>query len=178
MAHRKFLIVVDMQRDFIDMALGTKEAVEIVPRVAEKIRKRREEGYEIFATLDTHGPDYLGSHEGKLLPVVHCVRESEGWQLHPEVEEALGDGRRVEKPVFGSTALPGLLAEGLASEDSVSIELIGLCTDICVVSNALLLRAFFPEADIRVDSACCAGVTPERHEAALVTMAACQIEIA
>ena len=156
---KHFLIVVDMQKDFVDGALGTAEALAIVPKVAEKIRQF--DG-EIFATLDTHFDDYMNTMEGKKLPVVHCVKETEGWQLDRTVAQALSEKgyTPVEKLTFGSTALPELIRKA-AGEEVFTIELIGLCTDICVVSNALLLKAHFPECDISVDAACCAGVTPE-----------------
>lgn len=177
MTEKRFLIVVDMQNDFVDGALGTAEAVAIVPAVAERIRAARAAGETIIATLDTHGEDYMQTAEGRKLPVPHCIRGTEGWKLAPAVEEALGDAIRVEKPTFGSVRLPGLVRELAEDGEALSIELLGLCTDICVVSNALLLKASFPEARMAVNRACCAGVTPERHEAALTTMASCQIDV-
>ena len=167
---QKILIVVDMQVDFVNGSLGTAEAQAIVPAAVEKVRGH--EGPVIF-TRDTHGPDYLDTQEGKKLPVEHCIEGTGGWQIIPELRQYAVDV--VNKGTFGSTALAERLraqAEGIES-----IEVIGLCTDICVVSNALLVKAFFPEAEVRVDSACCAGVTPERHSAALETMASCQIDI-
>ena len=174
---KKILIAVDLQNDFIDGALGTKEAEAIVPAAAARIREYREEGAEIIATLDTHGEDYMQTREGKHLPVPHCIRGTEGWQLNPAILEAVGDGTLLEKPTFGSVKLPALLQEETGETDRISIELIGLCTDICVVSNALLLKAWFPEAGISVNAKCCAGVTPEKHQAALETMRSCQIDI-
>ena len=172
---KRFLVVVDMQKDFVDGALGTAEAVAIVPMVVKKI-----EGFdgEIFATLDTHAGNYMQTNEGRHLPVPHCIRETDGWQFDKAVAAALSgrDYTPVEKVTFGSVDLPELIAERAQGED-FSVELVGLCTDICVVSNALLLKAHFPEADIIVDSACCAGVTPQAHEAALATMRSCKIEI-
>lgn len=172
---KHFLVVVDMQKDFVDGALGTKEAVAAVPAVVGKI-----EGFdgEIFATLDTHGENYLQTAEGKNLPVPHCIKGTDGWQLNSAVAEALAEKgyTPVEKPTFGSTALPGMIASA-AGGDDFTVEIIGLCTDICVVSNALLLKASFPEAPLSVDAACCAGVTPEKHEAALETMRSCQIQV-
>ncbi len=173
---KKILVAVDLQNDFIDGALGTKEAQAIVPAAAARIRECREAGAEVFATLDTHGEDYLRTREGRYLPVPHCIRDTAGWQLNPAVREALGDCTMVEKPTFGSVRLAELIRERIGQEDA-EIELLGLCTDICVVSNALLLKAAFPEAEVRVSSACCAGVTPEKHRAALETMASCQIDI-
>ncbi len=172
---KKILVVVDMQTDFVDGALGSAEAVAIVPAAVEKIR-----GFEgkIFVTYDTHAENYMETAEGRKLPVPHCIKGTPGWQLHPEIAEALQgkDYTPVEKGTFGSVDLPGLVAAYAGGED-FGIELIGLCTDICVVSNTLLLKAHFPEAPISVDSACCAGVTPAAHEAALATMRSCQIDV-
>ena len=164
---KKTLIVIDMQNDFIDMALGTKEAVAIVPAVKEKIERYKKEGGEIIYTRDTHGEDYMQTAEGKKLPVPHCIKGTKGW----EIAEGLytGGARIIDKPNFG---WPNWKEEAL--ED---VELIGLCTDICVVSNALIIKAAFPEIAVRVDSACCAGVTPESHAAALTTMKMCQIDV-
>lgn len=177
MKERKYLIVVDMQKDFIDGALGTAEAQAVVGPAAERILACRAEGYRVIATLDTHETGYLDTAEGRKLPVVHCVRGTEGWQLNPRIREALGDARLLEKPTFGSVRLPEILREETDAGDRLRIELMGLCTDICVVSNALLLKANFPEAEIAVNAGCCAGVTPEKHRAALETMASCQIDI-
>ena len=174
---KKYLIVVDMQKDFIDGALGTAEAQAIVQDAAERIRACREEGYQLIATLDTHGLNYMETAEGKKLPVPHCIRGTEGWKLNPLIREALGDAMLVEKPSFGSLKLPEILREETTEGARITIELIGLCTDICVVSNALLLKANFPEARIAVNAKCCAGVTPEKHQAALETMQSCQIDI-
>ena len=164
---KKTLIVVDMQNDFIDMALGTPEAVAIVPKVKEKILQYAKNGDEIIFTRDTHFENYLQTAEGKKLPVPHCIQGTKGWEI--------ADGLYVEgckiidKPNFG---WPNWRDEVL--ED---VELIGLCTDICVVSNALIIKATFPEADVKVDSSCCAGVTVATHKAALKTMSMCQIDI-
>lgn len=172
---KNFLIVVDMQKDFVDGALGTPEAVAIVPAVCEKIRSF--DG-EILVTYDTHPADYLNTAEGKKLPVVHCVKDASGWQLDANVATALAGKayRTVEKPTFGSVELPSIIAT-MAGDEDFSVTLIGLCTDICVVSNALLLKAHFPEQEIAVYATCCAGVTPATHDAALKTMAMCQIDI-
>lgn len=177
MSEKRFLIVVDMQKDFIDGSLGTAEAQAIVPAAAERIRAARKAGEIVIATLDTHGENYLETPEGKKLPVVHCVKGTAGWRLDPQIEDALGDSPRLEKPTFGSVRLPELIREAVEEADGLSIELIGLCTDICVVSNALLLKAHFPEAAIAVRAGCCAGVTPALHAAALQTMRSCQIDI-
>lgn len=170
----KFLIVVDMQNDFIDGALGTKEAVAILPAVKAKIESF--DGRVIF-TRDTHDSDYLTSQEGKNLPVEHCIKNTDGWQINSELE-ALRKEEPVDKPTFGSVALAQLLkAYDNYEEEIESITLIGLCTDICVISNAMIIKAFLPETPIIVDAACCAGVTPESHENALNAMAVCQIKI-
>ena len=174
------LIVVDMQKDFVDRALGTPEAVGIVPAVVAKIREYRSRGDVIIATRDTHGENYLNTQEGKYLPVIHCVKGSEGWALDDAVALALGDDAVVlDKPTFGSTELVMRMGEYVAEygEENVNTEIIGLCTDICVVSNALLLKAYYHEMPISLDARCCAGVTPEKHAAALDTMASCQIQI-
>ncbi len=171
---RKLLIVVDMQNDFIDGSLGTPEAQAIVGNVAEKIKTYPSE--DVFATRDTHGPGYLDTQEGRNLPVEHCIKGTPGWEIRPEIAELLAGARIVDKPTFGSTELAEIIA-GIAEKEEISIELVGLCTDICVVSNALLLKARMPEVPITVDPLCCAGVTPEKHDAALVTMASCQIGI-
>ena len=172
---KHFLIVVDMQKDFVDGALGTPEAVAIVPAVCDRIRSF--EG-EIIVTYDTHPANYLDTAEGKKLPVVHCVEDTDGWQLDTNVAQALADKAylAVKKPTFGSTDLPFLM-QSMAGEDAFDITLIGLCTDICVVSNALLLKAHFPEVSISVVADCCAGVTPDTHAAALQTMTMCQIDV-
>lgn len=172
---KRFLIVVDMQKDFVDGALGTKEAEAIVPAVVKKIA-----GFdgEIFATFDTHFENYMRTAEGKKLPVPHCIKGTDGWLLNDEVAAALKKKgfTAVEKNTFGSVDLPGLIEKAADGED-FAMEVVGLCTDICVVSNALLLKASFPEAPIAVDAACCAGVTPQAHEAALATMKSCQIDV-
>ncbi len=170
---QEILIVVDMQNDFIDGALGTKEAVEIVPRVKAKI-----EGFrgKVFFTRDTHGEDYMDTQEGRMLPVPHCMKGTEGWQIHPELE-ALRKTDAVDKVTFGATALGALLREENEREPIARITLVGLCTDICVISNALLIKAFLPEVPVRVDASCCAGVTPESHKNALFAMKVCQIGI-
>lgn len=170
---KKYLIVVDMQRDFIDGALGSKEARAIVEPVARHIENF--DG-EIIATMDTHGEDYLSTREGRNLPVPHCIRGTQGWALDAHITEALEKKthRIIEKPTFGSTQLPHLIHSELQPDEALSIELVGLCTDICVVSNALILKAAFPEADVRVNPDLCAGSTPENHAAALQTLRSCQ----
>lgn len=170
---KKLLIVVDMQTDFVTGALGTKEAQAIVPVVAEKIKKAKEEGTDVIFTLDTHEENYLDTQEGKHLPVPHCIKNTEGWMLIPELRPLAGGCMSVEKPTFGSTRLAHIV--GRAGYDE--IELIGLCTDICVISNAMILKASVPETPISVDASCCAGVTPESHANALAAMKMCQITI-
>ena len=167
------LVVIDMQNDFIDGALGTTEAVFILPKVAEKIRTFQG---RLFFTKDTHDEDYLSTQEGRLLPIPHCIKDTKGWMLHPKIE-ALCKGTIVEKPTFGSAELGRLLKEIADREGIRSVTLVGLCTDICVISNALLFKAFLPEIPIIVDASCCAGVTPESHYNALKAMKCCQIQI-
>lgn len=172
---KKLLVVVDLQKDFVDGALGSDEARGIVPAAASKIA-----GFdgEIFVTLDTHFDNYMDTAEGRKLPVPHCIKGSAGWELDKDIAAAL-NGKNyttVEKLTFGSVKLPELIKKA-AGDDDISIELIGLCTDICVVSNALILKASFPEAPVAVDEKCCAGVTPEKHNAAIETMRSCQIDI-
>ena len=164
---KKTLIVIDLQNDFINMALGTKEAEAIVPKVKEKIQEYIHNGDEVIYTRDTHQEDYLETTEGKHLPVPHCIIGSKGWQI---AEGLYVEGCKIiDKPNFG---WPHWDKEKLEE-----VEIVGLCTDICVVSNALIIKATFPDAHVKVDANCCAGVTVESHEAALKTMAMCQVEI-
>ena len=167
------LVVIDMQNDFIDGALGTPEAEAIVPNVVDRVKNFN--GL-VLATRDTHGGDYLQTQEGRMLPVEHCIRGTYGWEIREEIAELLESGP-IDKPTFGSETLGKVLKEFNKSETIDSITLVGLCTDICVISNAMLLKAFLPEVPIYVDAACCAGVTPESHERALEAMKACQIEV-
>jgi nicotinamidase-related amidase len=171
---RKLLVVVDMQNDFIDAALGTKEAVEIVPNVINKIKSY--DPKDIFATRDTHKPEYMQTQEGKYLPVEHCIKGTPGWEIESRIAELLKDATIIDKPTFGSTELADRIRE-IAGREEIEVELVGLCTDICVVSNALLLKAYMPEVKISVDESCCAGVTPDKHKAAIETMRSCQIQI-
>ena len=172
---KKLLIVVDMQKDFVDGALGSKEAVAIVDRVCEKIEKF--DG-DIIVTYDTHFENYMETQEGKNLPVPHCIKGTDGWKLDSKVQAALDKRpyKSIEKPTFGSTELPEYIKANYDPRD-IEITLIGLCTDICVVSNALLLKASFLETSVSVDSACCAGVTVESHNAALTTMKMCPVKV-
>ena len=168
----KLLIVVDMQNDFIDAALGTKEAVAIVPAVAKKIAEYREAGNQVIFTRDTHQKNYMETQEGKNLPVMHCIEGTDGWQISKELE--VGDSKIFNKPSFGSMELADYVA---SLNDIEEIELIGLCTGICVISNAFILKAKLPEVKITVDSSCCACVTPESHQTALNAMKLCQINV-
>lgn len=172
---KNILVVVDMQRDFVDGSLGTPEAQAIVCKVVDRIKAFQG---EIIVTYDTHSENYLKTAEGAKLPVEHCIKGTEGWELDKKVEEALKDKNyvKVEKPTFGSVRLPELIRE-IKGEEDVQLELVGLCTDICVVSNALLLKANFPECKISVDSSCCAGVTVDTHNHALSVMRMCQIDV-
>lgn len=177
----KYLIVVDMQNDFIDGALGTAEAQAIVNNVCDKIRECKENGYTILATRDTHFSEedenaarrYSNTQEGKNLPVIHCVKGTYGWEINHAVKAAMGDVKIFDKYTFGSDELAAYMKEIQPEE----IELLGLCTDICVVSNALLLKAVLPEVPMRLVANCCAGVTIESHNAALKTMRMCQIAV-
>ena len=167
------LIVVDMQNDFIDGALGTKEAVAIVPNVLEKIKNF--DG-PVFFTRDTHTEDYMNTQEGKNLPVPHCIKDTEGWEIRKELD-ALRKTPAIDKVTFGSSLLPEILVPLNEVNPIESITFIGLCTDICVISNAMLIKAFYPEYIIKVDASCCAGTTPENHKNALNVMKCCQIEV-
>ena len=171
----KVLVVVDMQKDFTTGVLGNPETAAVVGPVAEKIRAFRESEPDglIVATLDTHTEAYMETQEGKNLPVPHCIKGTDGWQLDAAVAEALGDNARLtEKVTFGAVHLPEVIGK---EQDITEIQLIGVCTDICVISNAMILKAAFPEVPVVVYADCCAGVTPESHENALAAMRACQI---
>ncbi len=172
---KNILVVVDIQNDFVDGALGTQEAQSIVKNAAKKIK---DFDGDIFVTYDTHYDNYMETNEGKKLPVPHCIKGTKGWELNPEIADALSgkEYTQVEKLTFGSVDLPNLIKQKIANENA-EITLIGLCTDICVVSNALILKANLLDSEIIVDSSCCAGVTPETHNAALQTMRCCQINV-
>lgn len=172
---KKILVVVDIQNDFVDGALGTPEAVAIIDNAAQKIKSF--DG-DIFVTFDTHYENYMDTLEGKKLPVPHCIKGTDGWQLNAKIADALKNKsyKTVEKLTFGSVELPQMVKEVIGNE-TAEITLIGLCTDICVVSNALLLKANFLDSEICVDASCCAGVTRDTHNAALQTMKCCQINI-
>lgn len=164
---KKTLIVVDMQYDFINGALGSQEAVAIVENVKKKIDTYRNAGEEIIFTRDTHKENYLMTNEGKYLPVEHCIEGTKGWEIYEGLYRE-GD-KCIDKPTFGYLNWKDF--------DLREVELVGLCTDICVVSNALIIKAQYPEIKVSVDASCCAGVTTESHEAALLTMKMCQVEI-
>lgn len=172
----KVLIVVDMQKDFVDGVLGTKEAQAIVPAVVEKIKSF--DGTVIY-TRDTHQSDYMETQEGKKLPVPHCIEGSEGWELIEPLDKLQKQAGAViyDKPTFGSVSLTDDLKKEYDKGVIKEVELIGVCTDICVVSNALLIKANMPELTVKLDASCCAGVTVEKHEAALETMRSCQVEV-
>lgn len=185
----KVLIIVDMQNDFIDGSLGSPEAQAIVPNVIAKIRDSEGEDTLVILTKDTHYEDYLQTQEGQKLPVPHCIYMTPGWSINKEVAAAVDYGHimtyhsdtiiksRILKNTFGSITLGNLLKGFAETGDIDSVELVGLCTDICVISNALLVKAFLPEVPITVDASCCAGVTPESHKNALASMKTCQINI-
>ena len=166
----KVLVVVDMQNDFVNGCLGSEEACKILPNVKKKISEYQKNGDTVIFTRDTHDGNYLQSQEGKYLPVPHCIYGTDGWNIVEGLEAE--NCQYIDKPNFG---WPHWDTENLAGKDG--IELIGVCTDICVVSNALILKAMYPETHITVDASCCAGVTPESHKAALLTMKSCQIDV-
>lgn len=171
---QRVLVVIDMQNDFITGSLGTKEAQAIVEKVCRKIQ---DFDGEVLFTLDTHGPDYLETQEGRLLPVAHCIKGTPGWELEPRVR-ALCKTTPIEKPTFGSTGLADVLqAKHIYGGGLDEVVFVGLCTDICVVSNALLVKARLPEVPLTVDASCCAGVTPEAHQHALAVLRSCLINV-
>ena len=169
------LIVVDMQNDFVDGALGTKEAVEIVPNVVSRVADGLNRGEMFFFTRDTHEAAYLETQEGRNLPVPHCIRDTKGWEIIPQLTEYTLGRTILDKPTFGSAELGTLLTELNEKDPIEKITLIGLCTDICVISNTLLAKSFLPEVPVAVDAKCCAGVTPESHRNALAAMKVCQV---
>ncbi|MGN0413652.1 MAG: cysteine hydrolase family protein [Lachnospiraceae bacterium] len=174
---RDILIVVDMQNDFVTDALGTKEATAIVPAVVERVKTGIQKKETVLFTRDTHQENYMDTQEGKNLPVKHCVEGTHGWQIVEELLPYVGEGMVIDKPTFGSRMLGERLFELQETEGIGKITLIGLCTDICVISNAMLAKAFLPEVPIVVESGCCAGVTPESHERALEAMKMCQVQV-
>lgn len=181
----KILVVVDVQNDFVDGSLRNEEAIKAIPNIVKKIENF--DGSYIFVTRDTHQINYLETNEGKHLPVVHCVKGTDGWYVNADVAKVLHrrelreDGcliNYIDKPTFGSTELVEKIINVSKGDPNIEIEFIGFCTDICVVSNVLLTKAgLYESANISVDASCCAGVTPESHKAALLTMRMCQINI-
>lgn len=171
------LVVVDMQNDFVSGALGTAEAVNIVPRVVGRVVDGINRGEKIFFTRDTHEVNYMDTREGHKLPVPHCIRGTEGWEIVPQLQEDTAGREIIDKPTFGSAELAQTLVKLHEEEPIGKITFMGLCTDICVISNALLVKAFLPEVEIAVDASCCAGVTPESHANALGAMKTCQITV-
>ena len=175
---RNILIVVDMQKDFVTGVLASSEAQAILPEVKAKISEYDRAGKEIIFTRDTHGEDYMQTNEGKHLPVPHCIKGTDGWQICAELTDGItSEYKTVDKPTFGFLGWKDVIASEIADGSDLDIEMIGVCTDICVVSNTLILKALYPEATVRVDAGCCAGVTPEAHAAALVTMRSCQVDV-
>lgn len=175
----KLLIMIDMQKDFLDGALGNPETIAILPAVCERVKQAYAEKREIMFTLDTHFENYMETQEGRKLPVPHCIKDTEGWKLADELWELVKDlpqTRRIEKITFGSNEMPERI-EQLWGKSLQEIELIGVCTDICVISNAMILKAFFPEVRITVNEACCAGTSAEAHNRAIEAMKMCQIEM-
>lgn len=172
----KILVVVDMQNDFVTGSLGSAEAQQIIPAVVDKVRNF--DGTVVF-TRDTHHENYMETQEGHNLPVPHCYEGTEGWEIIPELKE-LSQGRKIfDKPTFGSIELASFIRDEADKRNGqLEVELIGVCTDICVVSNALMIKAYNIEVPVSVDSKCCAGVTPAAHDAALATMKSCQVKVA
>ena len=174
----KILIVVDMQNDFLEGSLRNEEGIKIIDNVVKKINDYNKNGYDIIATRDTHTINYLNTQEGKNLPVVHCVKNTLGWEINKDIKEALKEVLIFDKPSFGSLDLANYLKEKYENnQNEIEIELVGVCTDICVISNALLIKASLPEVKMYVDASCCAGVSIESHKSALSAMKSCQIEI-
>lgn len=183
MKAKKILIVIDCQKDFIDGSLRNEDAIKAVPNIVKKINEFN--GDYILVTMDTHDANYLETNEGKMLPVVHCIKNTDGWKLNSNIQEAIDnvENRNIEviyfeKPTFGSQSMAEFIEMDEAFEGELEIEYIGYCTDICVVSNVLMEKALlYDRANITVDASCCAGVTPEKHKAALETMKSCQINV-
>lgn len=175
----KILLMIDMQNDFINGALGNKEARAVFPKVCERVRDFVSDNADrFFYTMDTHYENYLETREGKKLPVIHCIKNTEGWKLSGQLNEIIAgvpENNRIEKNTFGSQTLPSIIKSSGAEIDE--IEIIGVCTDICVISNAIILKAFFPEARVVVDSSLCAGTSKEAHKTALEAMKMCCIDI-
>lgn len=181
MENKKILVVVDMQNDFCSKggSLSNPETISVVSNVINKIKEYKERGDIVYATQDTHYGDYLNTQEGQKLPVPHCIKNTWGWELNDKVKEVLGDSEIIEKSGFGSIPLVcGIEVDNILSTDSkIEVEYVGVCTDICVISNVLIHKAVSTESIVKVDSSCCAGTTPERHNAALEVMKSCQVEV-
>ena len=173
---KKVLFVIDMQVDFVTGALENGEAQKIIGKIAEKIKAYKEAGDYVFFTRDTHGENYMETQEGRLLPVPHCLEGSDGWQIVDELREFATKENTLDKPSFGSLELPKWVYK-MTDGNFDEMEFCGVCTDICVISNAMIMKAAYPELTLTVDSSCCAGVTPESHQTALNAMAACQMMI-
>ncbi len=176
MNREKLLLVIDMQNDFVTGTLANREAEGIIEAIAEKIESYQRDDNPVFFTRDTHGDDYMKTQEGKLLPVIHCLKGSQGWQIVDQLRAYAEEKEILDKPVFGSLRLPEWIVEKLGCAPK-EIVLCGVCTDICVISNAMILKAAFPETVVSVEGALCAGVTPESHQTALAAMQACQIHV-
>lgn len=174
----KIVVVVDVQNDFVDGVLGSPEAVTAMKSIIDRLMQVRKEDFVIF-TRDTHGEHYLDTQEGKNLPVPHCIYRTEGWQIADFVDDIVLHEQRmyINKPIFGSYNLINAIADQIDMTSVDEVELFGFCTDICVISNALMIKSAFPEVKVKVNAECCAGVTPAKHEAALEVMRSCQIEI-
>lgn len=171
---KKALVVIDMQNDFITGVLGNEECRTVVPQVVKRVQEATADGIDIIFSQDTHQENYLSTQEGRKLPVPHCIQNTEGWKIIPELAEtAVQKGIVFTKETFGSSAI----AEYIKEQHYDEVELIGVCTDICVISNAMVIKAFVPEAEIAVNESCCAGVTPQSHQTAIEAMKACQINI-
>ena len=171
----KVLLVIDMQNDFVTGALANEDAQKIIGGIRAKIAQYKSEDYPVFFTRDTHGENYLDTQEGRLLPVSHCIKDTEGWQVIEELAVDACEECTLDKKSFGCLELPAWISEKTGGAVPSEIGLCGVCTDICVISNALILKAAYPETVVTVDGSCCAGVTPESHETALSAMRACQV---
>lgn len=171
---KKILVVVDMQNDFVRGSLANNEAVKIIPNIIKKINTYPLENR--FATRDTHFENYMETMEGKKLPVLHCIKNTKGWEIIDEIKSFINTENIIDKTIFGANDLVNILKKH-DKKENIEIELVGVCTDICVISNAILLKTYFPEREIIVDSKCCAGVTADKHKAALEIMKSCQIEV-
>ena len=175
----ELLIMIDMQKDFTTGVLGNDMTKEVVTAVCEEIKEYKKTGIPMIYTMDTHTEDYLNTQEGKNLPVVHCIKGTDGWEIPEKVKEVMKGmtAYKVEKNTFGAKDLPAKVQEVMNEYDISAIKLIGVCTDICVISNAMLLKAYFPEIPIKVKARCCAGVTPQSNMTAINAMKSCQIDV-